>query len=51
MTAVNGDGPELATVNGGFGLAGIAERLLLLKGTLSAGPDGGDWIVRAQVPQ
>jgi signal transduction histidine kinase len=48
---VNGGGPGLATVNGGYGLAGIAERLLLLKGTLSAGPHGGDWIVRAQVPQ
>ena len=57
LTAVNPlacdeqTGPELATVNGGYGLAGIRERLLLLNGTLSAGPDEGNWVVRAQVPQ
>jgi signal transduction histidine kinase len=44
-------GPELATVNGGYGLAGMRERLLLVKGTLSAGQDGGDWVVVAKVPQ
>ena len=44
-------GPGLATVNGGFGLAGMRERLLLVGGTLSVGPDGGDWIVVAEVPR
>ena len=34
----------------GYGLAGMRERLQLAGGTLSAGPDGGQWIVRAQVP-
>ncbi len=43
-------GPELATVNGGFGLAGLRERLLLVGGTLSAGRDGSDWAVVARVP-
>jgi signal transduction histidine kinase len=43
--------PELATVNGGYGLAGMRERLLLVKGTLSAGQNGSDWVVMAKVPQ
>ncbi len=41
----------LATVNGGYGLAGMRERLLLLDGTLSAGRSGSDWVVVAKVPQ
>lgn len=50
------DGPGqgetgLATVNGGYGLAGMRERLLLLHGTLSAGPSGREWVVVAGVPQ
>ncbi len=45
-----GAGPELATVNGGYGLAGIRERLLLLDGTLGAGADDGEWVVTAWVP-
>ncbi|HWN60706.1 MAG TPA: two-component sensor histidine kinase, partial [Streptosporangiaceae bacterium] len=43
--------PELATVNGGYGLAGMRERLLLVKGTLSAGQNGSNWVVMAKVPQ
>lgn len=43
-------GPELATVNGGYGLAGLRERLLLVGGTLSAGRNGSDWDVVARVP-
>jgi signal transduction histidine kinase len=43
--------PVLATVNGGFGLTGMRERLQLLHGTLSAGRDGSDWVVVAKVPQ
>jgi signal transduction histidine kinase len=46
----NGRG-ELESVNGGYGLAGMRERLLLIDGSLSAGPDHGDWVVTAQVPQ
>jgi signal transduction histidine kinase len=42
---------ELATVNGGYGLAGMRERLLLLDGTLSAGRNGSDWVVVAEVPR
>ncbi len=34
----------------GYGLAGMRERLQLTGGTLTAGPAGGHWIVRAQVP-
>lgn len=42
----------LETANGGYGLAGLRERLLLLGGSLLAGPDdGGRWVVTAQVPQ
>jgi signal transduction histidine kinase len=46
-----GNGPDLATVNGGYGLAGMRERLLLLDGALTAGRQGSDWIVEATVPQ
>jgi signal transduction histidine kinase len=52
--AENGSGappPGLATVNGGYGLAGMRERLLLLGGSLSAGRSGSDWIVVAEVPR
>jgi signal transduction histidine kinase len=41
----------LATVNGGYGLTGMRERLLLLDGTLSAGTRGADWVVEARVPR
>lgn len=34
----------------GFGLAGMRERLALVGGTLTAGPDGDDWLVVAEVP-
>jgi signal transduction histidine kinase len=44
-------GPGLATVNGGYGLAGMRERLLLVDGTLSADRDGSDWVVTAKVPR
>jgi signal transduction histidine kinase len=52
--AENGDSdhpPALSTVNGGYGLAGMRERLLLLDGALSAGRKGSDWVVEARVPQ
>ncbi len=41
----------LETVNGGYGLGGMRERLLLLDGTLSAGIEDGSWVVRAEMPQ
>jgi signal transduction histidine kinase len=34
----------------GYGLAGMRERLQLTGGTLTAGPAGGQWVVRAEVP-
>jgi signal transduction histidine kinase len=40
-----------ATLNSGYGLAGLRERLLLIDGTLEAGPDGDRWVVTAKVPQ
>jgi signal transduction histidine kinase len=43
--------PALETVNGGYGLAGMRERLLLLDGALAAGRQDGNWVVNAQVPQ
>ena len=47
----NGAPPLLSGVNGGYGLTGMRERLLLIRGTLNAGPDGDCWAVRAQVPR
>jgi signal transduction histidine kinase len=43
--------PALETVNGGYGLTGMRERLLLIDGSLHAGPRDGNWVVTAQVPQ
>ncbi|WP_405057281.1 histidine kinase [Kribbella sp. NBC_01505] len=34
----------------GFGLTGMRERLALVGGTLTAGADGDDWLVIAEVP-
>jgi signal transduction histidine kinase len=42
---------RLATLNGGYGLSGMRERLLLIHGSLSVGPRDGEWVVTAQVPQ
>ena len=43
------DAPD-PRVEGGYGLAGMRERLLLLGGCLTAGPVPGGWTVHAQVP-
>ncbi len=43
--------PGLSTLDGGYGLAGLRERLLLLRGTLSAGRRDRDWVVEAVVPR
>jgi signal transduction histidine kinase len=45
------DCSTLETVNGRYGLVGMRERLLLIDGTLDAGPEHGEWVVSAQVPQ
>jgi signal transduction histidine kinase len=45
------NGSVLRTIDGGYGLLGMRERLLLLDGSLTAEPDGRRWIVAAQVPQ
>jgi signal transduction histidine kinase len=49
--AGSGTEPDLATVNGGYGLAGMRERLLLQGGALTAGRKGSNWVVEATVPQ
>jgi signal transduction histidine kinase len=53
-----GDGPGAAgsgrealhTADTGYGLTGMRERLLLLRGTLEAGPRDGRWVVAADLP-
>jgi signal transduction histidine kinase len=44
------DVPELSTVNGGYGLTGMRERLRLLSGSLQAGRRDNEWIVTAELP-
>lgn len=41
----------LETVNGGYGLAGMRERLRLIGGSLEAHAAEGNWVVTAEVPQ
>ena len=45
-----GDAPAVATVDGGYGLTGMRERLRLLNGTLQAGPRDNQWVVIAELP-
>ncbi len=40
----------LAATGTGYGLQGMRERLELVGGSLTAGPRGGSWCVRAEVP-
>jgi signal transduction histidine kinase len=42
--------PEPGDGSAGHGLAGMRERATLLGGTLSAGPDGGEFVVAAILP-
>jgi signal transduction histidine kinase len=42
--------PRLETIDGGYGLTGMRERLKLLRGTLEVGPVGDRWIVAAALP-
>ena len=42
---------DVSTVNGGYGLPGMHERLRLLNGTLEAGRRDGQWIVTAELPR
>jgi signal transduction histidine kinase len=42
---------SFASVDGGYGLAGMRERLLLLDGSLDSGARDGQWIVKAEVPR
>ena len=41
---------DVSTVDGGYGLTGMHERLRLLDGTLEAGRRDGQWIVTAELP-
>jgi signal transduction histidine kinase len=40
----------LRTLDSGYGLTGMRERLLLLRGTLEAGQRNGQWVVMADLP-
>ena len=44
-------GTAFTTVNGGYGLTGMRERLLLINGSLTAASGDGRWTVTAQVPR
>jgi signal transduction histidine kinase len=50
--APGSDGPPaVSTLNGGYGLTGMRERLRMLNGTLEAGRRDGQWIVTARLPR
>ena len=42
---------DVSTVNGGYGLTGMRERLRLLGGALQAGPRDNQWVVTAELPR
>jgi signal transduction histidine kinase len=44
------DAPVVHTIDGGYGLTGMRERLRLLRGTLEAGPNAQQWVVTADLP-
>ena len=46
-----GPGTAFSTVNSGYGLTGMRERLLLINGSLTAAAGDGRWTVTAQVPR
>ena len=46
-----GPGAAFGTVNGGYGVTGMRERLLLIGGSLTAAAADGRWTVTAQVPR
>jgi signal transduction histidine kinase len=54
LTVRNGEPPPgqrpLAGTGGGYGLAGMRERVGQLGGTVTAGPDGGGFRVEAKIP-
>ncbi|RRS01832.1 sensor histidine kinase [Glycomyces terrestris] len=51
VTVVNALGDKAEAVPGtGSGLVGMTERVRLLGGKVHAGPDGGKWAVRAEIP-
>ncbi len=41
---------RVSTLNAGYGLTGMRERLRMLNGTLEAGREGSCWVVTARVP-
>jgi len=49
--AAPGQAASVGTVNGGYGLTGMRERLRLLDGTLEAGRQDGQWVVTAELPR
>jgi signal transduction histidine kinase len=51
-TGADADRPAgMGTVNGGYGLTGMRERLRLLDGALEAGHRDGQWVVTAELPR
>lgn len=50
VTSTLPDAPLSSPLSTGFGLLGLQERVTLTGGTFSAGPEGGQWVVRARVP-
>jgi signal transduction histidine kinase len=51
LAAPDDSAQTLGTIDGGYGLVGMRERLLLLGGSLTAGPEADHWTVTAVVPQ
>lgn len=50
LTSPRAGAGALRTADTGYGLTGMRERLLLLRGSLDAGPRDGQWVVTADLP-
>jgi signal transduction histidine kinase len=47
---IHDDGRTKPRAGGGHGLSGMRERVTVLRGQMTAGPDDGRWLVQVRIP-